>query len=74
MCQTNSWKRLEVQEYAGLIIAARSDGILFYFYPLEFRNSYDFIRKLEEFRNCKCLPNAPCSKHIEESERINADS
>jgi hypothetical protein len=73
MCKTNSWVALEVIKETD-IIASRSDGLHLLFYILEFRSIKEFIERLEEFRNCKCLPNAPCSKHIEESERINANS
>lgn len=73
MCITRNWRSLETIQRTS-IIARRSDGLNLRFYEPEFRSIEEFIEKLEEFRNCKCLPNAPCYKHIEESERINANS
>lgn len=70
MCTTRSWKYLEIIN--GSIIANRSDGLVIKFYELEFNNFEDFVIRLEEFRNCKCSHEAPCNKHLEEKERINA--
>lgn len=72
MCTTRSWKSLEASPNSEVIIARRSDNIIIKLFDLEFISVRDFVQKLEEFRNCKCTQLAPCDKHKDEKERINA--
>jgi hypothetical protein len=78
MCKTRSWKSLEVSNSSELIIARRSDGANIRFFKVEFDSHdpiQDFVKRLEEFRNCQCTAEAPCNIHLEEKERIeNANS
>ena len=70
MCINRHWKTLDASNNFGVIFATRSDGLLIQLFNIEFNSASEFIRKLEEFRNCQCSPDSPCSKHAEEKERL----
>lgn len=69
MCITNSWKYINADKNSN-IYAQRSDGLFIQLFPEEFDSIANFVLKLEEFRNCKCTPEAPCFNHVNEKERI----
>lgn len=70
MCINRNWKSIVTTKSNGAIFAQRSDSTIIILFEDEFKSISDFIKKLEEFRNCGCSKGKPCNKHLEETERM----